>query len=73
MVLDHFQSLIFEYLEKNGVLKFFERLRNPEPVIHGYTKALLNFAAFLFWTLLYVVLFMVSAPQNKILQFHFFH
>ena len=25
----------FQYLQKNGVLKFFERVQNPEPVIHG--------------------------------------
>ena len=28
----------FWYLEKNGILKFFERERNPGPVIHGQSE-----------------------------------
>ena len=39
VVLDPFElphERNFWYLEKIGVFKFFERVRNPEPVIHAY-------------------------------------
>ena len=42
------------------------------PFLQGHTDTLLNFAAFLFWTLHGDVLFWDSTNQNKILQFHFF-
>ena len=40
VVLDPFElphERNFWYLEKNGVLKFFKQVWNPEPVIHAYT------------------------------------
>ena len=35
------------YLEKNGVLKFFERLHRPGPVVLGLSNALLKISILL--------------------------
>ena len=54
VVLDPFElphERNFWYLEKNGVMKIFERVQNPEPVIHGliYLSTWLKSSTFFLW------------------------